>query len=74
MKVLNKDFMNQKLAKSVLRLNKPTYLSISNFSIQDFKKYIKIYKKFSKDLRIIYTCFEKAVNPFLESLIKLCKH
>jgi sialic acid synthase SpsE len=57
-KVLSKDFMNQKLVKSISKLNKPTYLSIGNFSTQEVKKYIKIYKKFNKDLRIIYTCFE----------------
>tara|TARA_B100000780_G_C20767978_1_gene304963 strand:- start:45 stop:284 length:240 start_codon:yes stop_codon:yes gene_type:complete len=62
-KVLSKDFMNQKLVKSVLRLNKPTYLSIGIFSTQEVKNHIEIYKKFSKDLKIIYTCFEKAVNP-----------
>ena len=62
-KVLSKDFMNPKLVKSVLRLNKPTYLSIGIFLTQEVKNHIEIYKKLSKDLKIIYTCFENAVNP-----------
>lgn len=57
-KILSKDFTNYNFVKSVLLLQKETYLSIGNHPFNVIKKYFNLYKKINKNIKLIYTCFE----------------